>query len=403
MKSWVLRCGAGLIAFAQSVTAGVSTTCPAGGVTLNVQSSKLPGTLTSIDLASLTSGPIAGTELFSLFLQPAETFHSLVSLSVEIKAVPTDPQYTCPDAYPMVGVPQGCWLQRQTTDQITLVGTQAQLNGLSANAARGPKLYTASQLARMPKRREGDISSQNSPFQALVSRLGGVPAGQIHLRFSVNCEGKELASATLKGDYRPVERPTLVMPGGAVRDGFQPVATATPSLVWNGSLTGVTLRNGASYRVTVWEIPEGQSLEDALARQSMRATLTSSSMLSWPPTWPILEQGKRYAWRVDALKRGLTDDWLASDVFGFVLQNLTPITPLPTEVKGTAEQSELLRLLMSLAGPQRSKVEAALRSNLPDPLSMQLDGKTVDLERLREMVRDLQQQKISVEGVETTR
>jgi hypothetical protein len=108
-------------------------------------------------------------------------------------------------------------------------------------------------------------------------------------------------------------------------------------------------------------------------------------------------------WRVDALKRGLADDWLPSELFGFTLQSGAPSTPLPTEIQGSVEQSELLRLLANLAGPHRPRVEGILRSNLPDPQSIQLDGKTADIARLRDLLRELQMQKISVEAVETTR
>lgn len=403
MKSWVLRWAAGLMVSMQPGWSGVTTACPAGGVTLAVQSSRLPGTLTSVDLSMLISSSQAGSDLFALALQPAPAFHGVVSLRIEIKAVPSDPSRTCPDAYPMAGVAPGCWLQRQIVDDITLTGVDAKVDGLWAGTPRGARWYTASQLARMPKRSAGDIAAPTSPFHDLVSRLGSVPAGQVNLRFSVLCEGKELASSSLRGDYRPVERPVPLMPGGPVRSGYQSVGSSTPTFAWNGSLNGVDLRGSAAYRLSVWELSEGVSVEEMITRLPQRTLTTSNSMVAWPNSWPLLEPGKRYVWRVDALKRGLADDWLSSDVFGLILQNASPTVGLPGQLQGSAEQSELLRLLASLAGPHRPKVEGLLRANLPDPYSLQLDGKTVDLERLRDLLRELQQQKIKVEGVENSR
>ncbi|MBK9578149.1 MAG: hypothetical protein IPO40_13820 [Fibrobacteres bacterium] len=403
MKSWVLRWSVGLIASLQPAWAGVTTACPAGGVTLAVQSSRLPGTLTSIDLSMLVSSPQAGSDLFALALQPAPAFHGIISLQIEIKAVPSDPSLTCPDAYPMTGVGQGCWLQRQVVDGIALTGVDANVPGLWAGAPRGARWYTASQLARMPKRSAGEIAAASSPFHDLVSRLGSVPAGQVNLRFTVLCEGKEIASSALRGDYRPVERPVLLMPGGPVRSGYRSVGSAAPTFAWNGSLNGVDLRGSGAYRLSVWELAEGTSVEEMIARLPQRTLTTSNSVVGWPSSWPILEPGKRYVWRVDALKRGLADDWLPSEVFGFTLQNASPTIGLPGQFQGSAEQSELLRLLAALAGSHRPKVEGLLQSSLPDPYSLQLGGKAVDLERLRDLVRQVQLQKLKVEGVEISR
>jgi len=402
VKSWMLRCGAGLIASLQPVWAGVTTTCPAGGVTITAQSTRLPGALTSVDLAMLTSSPQAGPDLFQLGLHPAPAFHGDVSVRIEIKSIPSDPGLSCPDPYSMVGVGQGCWLQRETIPNMRLTGVEATADGMWSGTHRGTRWFSASHLARLPKQMDGDISAPTSPLRDLVARLGSVPAGQIHFRFSVLCDGKELSSTTLKGDYWPVERPTLLMPGRPVKTGFQEIGSLSPTFVWNGSLTGLNLAPSAPYRLSVWEVPNGVSVEEATSRLASRSLTTAQSMSSWPSTWSLLEPGKRYVWRVDALKRGIADEWLSSEVFGFTPKD-GALTLQSGAHGGSAEQSELSRLLLALAGPHRAKVEPVLRTDLPDPYSLRMDGKIIDLARLRELVRELQVQKISVESVESSR
>jgi len=154
--------------------------------------------------------------------------------------------------------------------------------------------------------------------------------------------------------------------------------------------------------LSVWEVPDGSSLDDAQSRNPIRTTQISRGPVVWPSAWPPLEAGKKYVWRVDALMHGITDDWLPSSTWGFTVPSPSTATQSGSSgavataaaavsiplVSGTAEQNEILQLLAVLAGQYRPNVEGELRTKLPDPSSLTIGGRPATLDDLRSLVQD---------------
>lgn len=382
-----------------------STSCPnTTGLSLSASAPRLESAMTHVTLASMASfGTASGPAFYNVVVTNSSSQPQVFRLAVELKFIPSDPAIasSCADLYPELG--QGCWIQRQSTYDITV-------------PARGSWIKSSNQINRLVT---GGIGGEDNPFRSMVNRQGEIPGGKIRLYLGLICpapEGDPMGEpyssiqkppgtewwGPVTGTYQPVQSPRLLSPGGPVGDGFPALVMNPPMFVFAGNLDRVAMGGNQPYRLSVWEFPEGSSLDDVQSRNPARTTQISRGPVVWPSAWPPLEAGKRYVWRVDALMHGITDDWLPSATWAFAVPSSSMQTQSGTSgavataaaavsiplVSGTAEQNEILQLLAVLAGQYRPNVEGELRTKLPDPSSLRIGGRPATVDDLRSLVQD---------------
>lgn len=361
------------------------------------------GAMSGLDLGSLTSfGNAGGPDLYSVTVFPHQGAYTF-KLSVMVKLIPTDPQVgqSCVDPYESDLGGHGCWLQKQTTVPLHVVDPSAPAAGYGG--LRGPWSRTSSQMQSVPKE-PGGIEPDQSPFKQLVSRTGSIPAGQFLMKFELLCEDGQViggTTRTLGGLYQPAQVPNLLFPGQDASTGFPELLQPRPTFLWSGNLDGLNFGGSAPYRLSVWEVHASQSVDEAEQSRTTFQKNVFGSPLVWPAEWPSLEEGKKYVWRVDALVRGLSDSWRPSRTFGFQIPTKSTQPPLLGQeaADGTPDQNEMLRLLAALAGAQRYRIDPVLRSALPDPSTLRINGRPASLEQLRVLYQRSLDQQLTTEFV----
>jgi len=392
----------------------------------------------------LSSGALTQLNMGALFATTGQPTANLVTVVVtnnsneersfrilfELKLIPSDPaiRASCADPASPAGQ-EGCWIQR----------------GILVDQKIGAKqvwVRTSSQLESETYQGKS-ISPESSPFQQMLSRVGYVPPGAIYLNVGMLCplnsgRQEDLRTAQI-GDldiyagvshplqpflanYQPTQAPQLLSPGLPAANGFPSTGTATPTFVWSGNLDGVDLGGDAAYRFSIWDIHDDESLGEALDRRPLHTANTGRSPIAWSNAWAPLESGKRYIWRVDALLRGLSTDWLPSTPFGFRTPNdalsglelgsVVADAPQTSATMGvsspnarpkpqpTPEQLEIMRALSLIIGPYRPALEHAMNSSLPDPTALTISGTPATRADFQALVRDVLEGRATVVGAE---
>ena len=421
MRSFLAGCAVVLVAASESsarrATGVVAATCPQSpGLTFQAAAPQLGQVLTHVTVATMASfGTASGPAFYSVSVHNGSGSSATFRLVVELKFIPSDPSLASSFADPYPDGESGCWIQRQSTYDITL-------------DANKDWTKTSNQVNRFVT---GGISGDDSPFRSLLDRTGDIPAGRMILTLGLACstDGQDPMDASnssisripgtdwlnFSGTYQPARSPQLVSPGAPSGSGFPALVASPPVFVFSGNLDRAYTGGTAPYRILVWELPADASLDQVQSVLPTRTLEVRRGVVPWPTSWPALEPGKRYVWRVDALLHGVTDDWLPSSTWEFSVPypaspagssganlSATASQVMIPQVSGTPEQNEMAQLLALLAGPFRPGVEPELRTKLPDPSSLLVAGRPATLEELRNLVQDVLAGRLSVRaaGVE---
>jgi hypothetical protein len=199
------------------------------------------------------------------------------------------------------------------------------------------------------------------------------------------------------------------------------MASCTPTFVFAGNLDGVDLGGEEPYRLSIWEIHDDEPMGEVLDRRPLRSVKVDHSPVPWDPSWPALEPGKRYLWRVDAILRGTAVDWLPSTPFGFRIPDQTgasngvgtsqgdarldatlgvTLPPGSGAPQPTPEQLEILQALSLIIGPYRPVLEDLVRTSLPDPYGLRIGNRPATRTEFQELVQDILEGHASVTGAE---
>lgn len=416
--------------FARSAAA--SGCSPSEALRLMAQAPLLSsGVLTQLNMGSLFSIASEGTgNLVTVtVMNPAPRPQSF-RLLFQLKAIPSDPELraSCDDPMPSEGG-SGCWIQRKMLTNRTL--------------GPGEAWTSTSGMLESESYQGKAIDPETSPFQKLLAREGSIPPGAIFLSVVLmepldSTHGQEniriFPTSELPVDtcaesprqqfvasYQPTQAATLLSPGSPAAEGYQQMASATPTFVFAGNLDGVDLGGESPYRLSIWEIHENEPLGEALDRRPLRSVKVDRSPVPWDPSWPALEPGKRYLWRVDAILRGTAVDWLPSTPFGFRIPNQTGassgvgtsvgdarldatlgvvLPPGSGAPQPTPEQIEILQALSLIIGPHRPVLEDLVRTSLPDPYGLRIGNRPATRTEFQELVHDILEGRASVTGAE---
>lgn len=384
----------------------------------------------------LSSGTMTQMNMASLFANGAQPTGNLVTVSVvntgtdsqtfrllfELKAIPANQRIreSCTDLLPEEGG-QGCWVQRKILSNVTLAPGQAWVK-------------TSSALENETFQSKG-IEADNSPFQRMVAREGQIPPGALYLNVALLCpageydkhenmlsqstEGLCMYQSTNRNEYsffttfQPTQPVLNLAPGSSASQGFDQIQTTTPTFVFAGNLDGFDLGGESPYRISIWEVRAGESVGEAMDRRPVRTATVDRSPVPWRGEWTPLENNKRYLWRVDAILRGLTNDWLPSQPFGFVTPTPSPedksrsraslggsIAPTTDAPHPTPEQLEIMEQLALIIGPYRPVLEQLVRTSLPDPFALRIGANPASRTDFRNLVRDILDGRASVVGAE---
>ena len=418
---------------AQARLHGTASTCNGDGLLAMEANAPLlsSGALTQLNMGALfaTSGQPTGnlvTVVVSNRSNQARSFRILF----ELKLIPSDPtiRASCADPASPAGQ-EGCWIQRGILVNQTI-------------AANSVWVRTSSQLESETYQGKS-ISPESSPFQQMLARVGYVPPGAIYLNVGLLCPLESGRQEDLRteqvGDldiysgvsnplqpflasYQPTQPPQLLSPGLSASNGFPSIGTGTPTFVWAGNLDGVDLGGESAYRFSVWDIRDDESLGEALDRRPLHTANVGRSPLTWRNEWAALESGKRYIWRIDALLRGLSNDWLPSTPYGFRTPNdalsgqglgsILGDAPQTSATMGvsspsatpkpqpTPEQLEIMQALSLIIGPYRPALERAMLSSLPDPNALTISGNPATRADFQALVRDILEGRATVVGAE---
>ncbi len=388
----------------------------------DAQAPLLSGTMTQMSMASLFANGAQPTgNLVTVSVVNTDTAPHTFRLLFELKAIPANQRIreSCTDILPDEGG-QGCWVQRKILANVTLQPGQAWVK-------------TSSMLENEAFQSKG-IEAENSPFQRMVAREGQIPPGALYLNVALLCPYRTggfedmqsksiddmcLYESTNQDEYRfrttfqPTQPARLLAPGSLVPEGFQQIQTTTPTFVFAGNLDGFDLGGESPYRISIWEVRTGESAGEAMDRRPVRTATVDRAPVQWRGEWTPLENGKRYVWRVDAILRGLTNDWLPSDPFGFVTPTPVPedkfrssaslgvsISPTTDAPHPTPEQLELLEQLALIIGPYRPVLEQLVRTSLPDPFSLRIGAGPASRTDFRNLVQEILDGRASVVGAE---
>ena len=397
-------------ALPQARRSAAATTCSQDqGLSFSAAAPRLGQVLTHLTVGTLASfGTSTGPSFYTVSVENRTSAPIVFRLAVEFKFIPSDPSLaaSCADRFPDGG--EGCWIQRQSTYDITVGAGQTWVK-------------TSNQVARLTT---GGIPGDDNPFRTLLNRVGDIPAGKAVLMLGLVCPGSDpMGSAnagiplvpgtawwTENGTYQPARVPQPVSPGGPSGQGFPVVVANPPIFVFTGNLDRANTGATAPYRLLVWDFPDGATLDQVQATIPVRNAPVRRGVVPWPSGWHPLEAGKKYVWRVDALLRGVADDWLPSPTWAFSVPS--PASPaagsdvpaavaggaIAPVVHGTPEQDELVQLLALLAGPHRAAVEGELRAKLPDPATLTIGGRPATVEQLRALVQDVLAGRTSVDA-----
>ena len=400
--------------------------------------------LLSVQAPLLSSGSLTQLNMASLFSVSSEGSSNLVTVTVvnpssqpqsfrllfQLKAIPSDPRLreSCLDALPSEGG-QGCWIQRKMLTTQTLQPRKS--------------WYETSGMLESESYQGKAIDPEDSPFQKLLAREGSIPPGAIYLSVALmeplgNGLGQEnirivptselpLGACTdapvqkFVASYQPTQSPTLLSPGSPASEGYQQMASSTPTFVFAGNLDGVDLGGEEPYRLSIWDIHDDEPMGEALDRRPLRSVKVTRSPVPWDPSWPALQPGKRYLWRIDAILRGTSVDWLPSTPFGFRIPiqagastgvgtsmgdarmdatlgvTLPPGSGAP---QPTPEQLEILQALSLIIGPYRPVLEDLVRTSLPDPYGLRIGNRPAIRTEFQDLVQDILEGRASVTGAE---
>lgn len=381
------------------------------------------GTMTQMSMASLFANGAQPTgNLVTVSVVNTDTTQHTFRLLFELKAIPASQRIreSCTDLLPEEGG-QGCWVQRKILANVTLGPGEAWVR-------------TSSMLENEPFQNKG-IEATTSPFQRMVAREGQIPPGALYLNVALLCpyttggyEDMQRRStddlckygSTNRSEYpfittfQPTQPVQNLMPGSLASQGFQQIQTTTPTFVFAGNLDGFDLGGESPYRISIWEVRTGESVGEAMDRRPVRTATIDRSPVAWRGEWTPLENDKRYVWRVDAILRGLTNDWLPSDPFGFVTPTPAPedksraraslgvsIAPTTDAPHPTPEQLEILEQLALIIGPYRPVLEELIRTSLPDPFSLRIGANPASRTDFRNLVQEILDGRARVVGAET--
>ncbi len=383
----------------------------------------------------LSSGTMTQLNMASLFANGAQPTGNLVTVSVvntdavshtfrllfELKAIPANQRIreSCTDLLPEEGG-QGCWIQRKILANVTLAPGEAWVR-------------TSSALENEGFQSKG-VEADNSPFQRMVAREGQIPPGALYLNVALLCPyttggfedmqrrptddlckytNTNRAEYPFITTFQPTQPVRNLMPGSVASRGFDQIQTTTPNFVFAGNLDGFDLGGASPYRISIWEVRSGESVGEAMDRRPVRTAAVDRSPVLWRGDWTPLENEKRYVWRVDAILRGLTNDWLPSEPFGFVTPSPTPedksrsqaslgvsIAPTTDAPHPTPEQLEILEQLALIIGPHRPVLEQLVRTSLPDPYGLRIGADPASRTDFRNLVRDILDGRAGVVGAE---
>lgn len=125
----------------------------------------------------------------------------------------------------------------------------------------------------------------------------------------LNTQGTTLANNCLEQRVRPSGPPELLYPANG-----EQIETPNPALTWRGPLP-MPLGADIDYRIKLVEMRPGQKPERAVVSNAplLEQTLNTISNLNYPLDAPPLEEGKTYAWQVQAytnqFELGKTSVW----------------------------------------------------------------------------------------------
>lgn len=341
-----------------------------------------------------------------------------------LKAIPADPdlRQSCRDLFEEEGG-QGCWVQRKIlVNQVVKPGQTW--------------TRTSAMLESETFQSKG-LDAEVSPFQRLVAREGRIPPGSLWLDVSIlqpnttgSHENLNMAPAqslpfstiasrqsyTFRTNFQPTQPAMLLAPGQPSSQGSARIQTTTPDFVFAGNLDGYDLGGESPYRISIWEVRSGESIGETMDRRPVRTAKIERSPVGWRSEWAPLENGKRYVWRVDALLRGLTSDWLPSEPFAFATPEAVgidgnrtgstlgvSIAPTTDAPHPTPEQLEIIEKLSLVIGPYRPLLEELVRTSLPDPSALRIGGSAATRSDFLNLIQDILDGRASVAGAEIRR
>ncbi|MCB9496278.1 MAG: hypothetical protein H6686_05260 [Fibrobacteria bacterium] len=380
------------------------------------------GAVTKLDLSWFgLEGSSASPAFFQLTLTNSGETPQMVRVLIELEASPTAPSARdlCPSP---------CWLQREMTEPIevparsTVIRTSRDLFSTSFSA--------------------GGVEPSTSPFKSLIGRLGSIPSTYLDLRFSLLCErpGREAwnlrstdASALApwsigspvriqssvamgpRGDFLPfyqaVNAPVSISPGRVAGEGQEVLRTSAPHFLFQSDLANpATVYPSGEHKflLELWKMRPDDIAATVTDRRPDASWETDLGSVPFPGTWPALEAGATYAWRVQAQLRGPVKEPLASTLRIFqVAANPSPESPsgegvghlLDSQLDALESVSRTGRVL----GPDERRLYAALiiltgndsrladlfASALPALDRLRLDGKSTSLSRVEAMAQEV--------------
>jgi hypothetical protein len=151
---------------------------------------------------------------------------------------------------------------------------------------------------------ETDISPIETNFydpqyEDILMQSGSFPSGDYTIIIQVfDAGGGLLGEGSFSGESANISPPQPIQPGdGETVSGQCPVFTWLPA--------APELPGGWSYRITVTDVPQGQTPDGAISSNPPQMSReTTSTMLAWPEDARPLRSGTRYAWRLELLSAG---------------------------------------------------------------------------------------------------
>lgn len=412
MKPHTFALCAALAAFAaKDGGAGCLTDIP---VTLNATGGVIQsGAITKLDLSWFgIEGSAAGPSFYVLSIHNSGDVDYKVRLLIEQEATPA-----ASSAREACGSP--CWLQREITLPFTV-------------AAKSSVVKTSRDLFRT-EFEPGGIEASSSPFKSLIGRLGYIPSTYLKLRFRLLCEymdskqtrartitDGELQEYTIASDaidaeqplgpdqskipfYQATETPDLLSPGAPPSDGLVEILTASPTFVFQSELASpivVYPESESKFTLELWQLPEGAKASEVIERTPKASHSTNTTVIPYPGSWPALEEGKTYVWRVKANLRGPIRDFRTSEIHQFTVSSrmlsggASSVFQSQQDLLFSAEQAEIDRRIDALQAslgksrtlsPEERRLFRALFMILGDDprIADLMANETPDLDRLR--------------------